>query len=172
MTICKHCLQYHTEIAKSSPVHEPIYKKISAKQLMTRLTKKTREKRIAIKPASLSKELEIQKKWKLRSQITAKFIANGSSVLDIGAGSMVLRKYLQPNCRYQPCDLYSRCDGCLVADLNNKEFPEGKYDWVVMLGTFQFLKDPAWAIAQCRKVAKYSILIQPHNKLSPTFQEN
>ena len=102
----------------------------------------------------------------LRSQITAKFIANGSSVLDIGAGSMVLRKYLQPNCRYQPCDLYSRCDGCLVADLNNKEFPEGKYDWVVMLGTFQFLKDPAWAVAQCRKVAKYAAF-----SYSPTINE-
>jgi phenylacetate-CoA ligase len=35
-------------------------------------TKKTREKRVAIKPTSLSKELEIQKKWKLRSRF-AKF---------------------------------------------------------------------------------------------------
>ena len=35
-----------------------------SKQLMIRLTKKNQEKRIAIKPTSLSKELEIQKKWK------------------------------------------------------------------------------------------------------------
>lgn len=107
--------------------------------------------------------------WGLRNPLRARMagymIPKGSSVLDLGAGSMVLKEFLRPGCRYQPCDLYSRCPGCLVADLNAGEFPEGDYDWVAMLGVFQFLKDPSWAVSQCRKVGRSAIF-----SYSPTIQ--
>ena len=102
----------------------------------------------------------------LRSQIAGYHIPKGSSVLDIGAGSLVLKRYLRPGCHYQPCDLYSRCAGCLVADLNAGEFPEGRYDWVTMIGVLQFLVDPAWAVEQCHKVARSAIFTY-----SPTIDE-
>jgi len=88
-----------------------------------------------------------------RALLTSQFIAGGQSVLDIGAGTMVLKRFLHKGCRYQPCDLFARSPECLVADLNKKEFPQGRYDWVVMLGVLQYIYDPAWAVEQCLKVA-------------------
>lgn len=105
-------------------------------------------------------------KHPLRSQIAARFIGPGKSVLDLGAGSMVLKKFLPPDCRYQPCDIYPRSPDCLVADLNAQQFPAGHYDWVVMLGVFQFLTDPAWAVAQCRQVAGQAVF-----SYSPTIRD-
>lgn len=105
-------------------------------------------------------------KHPLRARIVAQFIGNRSSVLDLGAGSMVLRQFLRPGCRYQPCDLYPRSPDCLVADLNAGQFPGGRYDWVAMLGVFQFLQDPAWAVRQCRQVAQFAAF-----SYSPTIRE-
>ena len=101
-----------------------------------------------------------------RARMAAFQIPKGSSVLDVGAGSLVLKRFLRPGIRYQPCDLYSRGPGCLVADLNAGEFPTGDFDWVTMLGVLQFLNDPAWAVAQCRLVARSAIF-----SYSPTINE-
>lgn len=98
----------------------------------------------------------------LRSKIAGSAIPPGSSVLDIGAGSMVLKQYLDPSCGYQPCDLYPRTPGCLVADLNRDEFPKGRhYDWAVMLGVLQFLENPGLAASRCREVADNGVFSYP-----------
>ena len=91
-----------------------------------------------------------------RSKLAGQVIPNGSRVLDLGAGTMVLKRYLKEDCIYQPCDLYSRDSNCLEADLNKREFPEGKkYDWVTLIGLFQFLKEPEWVLNKCRDVASH-----------------
>lgn len=105
-----------------------------------------------------------------RSKIAAKHIPRGSRVLDLGAGTMLLKEFLSEDCEYQPCDLFSRCPGCIVADFNKGDFPiEGKYDWVTLIGLFQFLDDPMALLRKCSKISKnmivtYSPLI--HEKLT------
>lgn len=89
-----------------------------------------------------------------RTEIAGREIPDGSSVLDLGAGTMILKKHLKRNCIYQPCDLFFRGENCLVADLNAGEFPQGRaYDWVTLIGLFQFLTHPKEVLLKCREVA-------------------
>lgn len=97
-------------------------------------------------------------KWYLaRARTIARVIPDGARVLDIGAGSMILTRYLSPGCIYQPCDLFRRSDDCLVADLNLGEFPRGRYDWVVMSGLLQYLNRPQWALEKAHDVASRGV---------------
>ena len=94
-----------------------------------------------------------------RSQIAAKHIPRGSRVLDLGAGTMILKEFLSEDCSYQPCDLFSRCPGCIVADFNNGDFPiEDQYDWVTLIGLFQFLEDPMALLRKCSGISKNMIV--------------
>lgn len=81
--------------------------------------------------------------WDERNKIIAKMIPNGSSVLDLGAGSQTLRNYLQ-NCHYQPVDFYKKTPDTLICDFNNGEFPSlmNKFDYVVCSGLFEYIRDP------------------------------
>jgi hypothetical protein len=98
------------------------------------------------------------KKYPARAEVAGEEIPDGASVLDIGAGSMVLSEYLKPGCTYQPCDLLKRTPDCLVANLNRGEFPrERHYDFTVMLGVLMYLSDPEWAIHQCASVSNSAV---------------
>jgi hypothetical protein len=84
--------------------------------------------------------------WDARAQMAARMIPAGQSVLDVGAGAMALKALLAEGCRYTPADVVSRCEGCLVADLNKGEFPAGEYDWVTLLGVLEYVFDVAAAL--------------------------
>lgn len=124
-------------------------------------------------PTDFERWKDVAESWgsknPLRSEIAARHIPPGCWVLDLGAGALVLKKYLHPACRYQPCDLYPRSPDCLVADLNAGQFPPGHYDWVVMLGVFQFLTNPAAVVARCRSVASNAVFsYSPTVNVPPT----
>lgn len=106
----------------------------------------------------------------LRTKIAAEHIPAGSRVLDLGAGTMLLKNFLSEDCHYQPCDLYSRCPECIVADFNKGQFPiKEHYDWVTLIGLFQFLTDPMSLLKKCNKVAAHAIVTYSpiiHSKLT------
>ncbi len=91
--------------------------------------------------------------WDARAELAAQQIGGGQSVLDIGAGAMTLGRLLPPGSRYTPADVVKRREGCLVADLNRREFPDGTYDWVTFLGVLEYVHDVPWALERAAQAA-------------------
>lgn len=78
-----------------------------------------------------------------RNRLIAAFVPDGSSVLDLGAGTQQLRRFLPPGCEYQPCDLVER-ENVLGCDFNAGRFPDvrQRYDVLVVSGVLEFVRDP------------------------------
>jgi len=96
--------------------------------------------------------------WDSRAAMAAEWIADGSRVLDVGAGAMALGSLLAPRCIYQPADVVERRPGCFVADLNRREFPPGAYDFVTFLGVLEYVHDIDWALERAREAAPRMIV--------------
>jgi len=89
--------------------------------------------------------------WHDRSQIIAKHIPTGSTVLDIGAGAQTLEQYLTPECEYQPCDIIAGLD-VLFCDFNTGDWSaiEQTYDYVVCAGVLEYVENlPAFLKTVC-----------------------
>jgi hypothetical protein len=78
-----------------------------------------------------------------RNRLIARSIPAASSVLDLGAGTQLLRQFLPEDCDYQPCDLGGG-PGVLRCDFNAGEYPAvtHRYDVLVASGLLEFLRDP------------------------------
>jgi hypothetical protein len=96
--------------------------------------------------------------WDARAAMAAEWIPGDSRVLDIGAGAMALGGLLARGCVYQPADVVERRPGCLVVDLNRREFPQGRYDWVTFLGVLEYVHDIAWALDRAAEAASRMIV--------------
>jgi hypothetical protein len=103
--------------------------------------------------ARWSQPVNLATQWDSRAQRAAAFIPAGARVLDLGCGMMALRQALKPGCTYTPADIVAREPGCLVIDLNKREFPAGQYDWVTFLGVLEYIHDAGWPLRQARTVA-------------------
>lgn len=96
--------------------------------------------------------------WDSRAAMAARFIAPGSSVLDLGCGAMTLGQYLDSTCQYYPADVVERIPGAFVVDLNAKQFPPGSYDVITLLGVLEYVHDVPWVLDQVRKVSRSLIV--------------
>lgn len=105
-----------------------------------------------------SVEANLLPAWRTRSEIAARLIPPGLSVLDLGAGRMALRDLLPPSNSYVPADLVARSDDCLVVNLNQGELPTGHYDVVVVLGVLEYMRDPMWLLRSTARVASRLVL--------------
>ena len=85
----------------------------------------------------------IRPKWDERNASLGALITPGSSVLDLGAGTLSLRTHLPPGCTYQPVDLIER-PGVIYADFNRGHYPhlEQRYDFVVCSGVLEYIHEP------------------------------
>ncbi len=88
-----------------------------------------------------------------RAQAAARYIAAGDKLLDLGSGQMRLRELLGPEASYSSADLVPWAPETLGVDLNQGQFPEGRYDQVALLEVLEFLHDPAWVLDQARRAA-------------------
>jgi hypothetical protein len=80
--------------------------------------------------------------WDPRTEQIARLIRPGASVLEFGAGRMVLKKYLAAGCTYTPSDLVARADGMIVCDLNAPELPVFlPHDVAVFSGVLEYIND-------------------------------
>lgn len=66
---------------------------------------------------------------------------------------MALRAHLAPNCTYFPADVVARSPDCQVVDLNSRQFPSGRYDYVTLLGVLEYIHDCPWVLTQIRNAA-------------------
>ncbi len=102
--------------------------------------------------------------WEGRTEQMAKLIPANFSVLEFGAGRMVLRKWLPPGCIYTPSDLVDRGEGTIVCDLNFGNLPTfNTHDIAVFSGVLEYVNDiPQLAIhlskSVCSILASYATL--------------
>lgn len=94
-----------------------------------------------------------------RAVAAAQVIQAGCSVLDLGAGAQALRSALPPGCSYMSADLMARSDACQIVDLNQGQFPGGRYDVVALLEVLEYLHDPAMVLRHSRQAASKLVLI-------------
>lgn len=87
-------------------------------------------------------DARLHPEWETRCAALARWIPPGSSVLDLGAGRMALRRYLPPGCVYVPVDYLPRSVTTLVCDLNAKR-PASlpRSDVVVASGILEYVLD-------------------------------
>ena len=106
----------------------------------------------------------IHSAWEGRTEQMAKLIPANFSVLEFGAGRMVLKKWLPPGCTYTPTDLVDRGEGTIVCDLNSGNLPTFKtHDIAVFSGVLEYVNDiPQLAIhlskSVCSILASYATL--------------
>lgn len=89
----------------------------------------------------------------------ARFIKPGSSVLDMGCGTMALKKYLPSGCTYQSCDVAPREATTIVCDFNKNEYPSVKiYDYVFCSGVLEYIHDVPAFLQELRKYSDTLIM--------------
>jgi hypothetical protein len=109
----------------------------------------------------------LNESWDARTALLAKFIAPGTSVLEFGAGRLVLPQYLPPDCTYTPSDLVDRGPGTLVCDLNAVQLmPFPPHDVAVFSGVLEYIHDLERLVGQlacaCTMVvASYAVTDYP-----------
>ena len=77
----------------------------------------TREARQKFEPVMILWS-DFGEQWPVRATAAAAWLADASSVTDLGCGTMSLERYLRPEQRYVPVDLLPRDERTLVLDLN------------------------------------------------------
>ena len=84
----------------------------------------------------------LSKDWDGRTGKIATLIEEGSSVIEFGAGRLVLQKNLPMGCTYTPSDIVDRGQGTIVCDLNSKHLPEFQaYDVAVFSGVLEYVNN-------------------------------
>ncbi len=87
-------------------------------------------------PSSLSPD------WDSRNELIAPLVPPNASVIEFGAGRMVLRGLLPAGCKYTPSDVVGRGPGTLVIDLNARELPAiPPHDVAVFSGVLEYIFD-------------------------------
>jgi len=104
--------------------------------------------------------------WDGRNVQIAKLIRTDSSVLDIGAGNMTLRRHLASCRRYVPMDCVPTAPETAVVDLNSNDPPvfEDRFDYSVLSGVLEHLDCPeralSWASTWGREVVFSYALVE------------
>jgi len=98
--------------------------------------------------------------WDERNIIIARFIPEGSSVLDLGAGAQTLRKHLKPGCVYQPCDIVKSSPDVLFCDFNRDIYPDPgrRFDVAVCSGLLEYVRKPRQFIPRIAAMADRLLL--------------
>ena len=79
----------------------------------------------------------LKKSWGSRTIEMSKFITPNSTIIEFGAGRMVLKNHLPEACSYTPSDIVDRGPGTIVIDLNNSDLP--KFDNMIIACLVAFL---------------------------------
>jgi 2-polyprenyl-3-methyl-5-hydroxy-6-metoxy-1,4-benzoquinol methylase len=92
--------------------------------------------------------------WDERTTILASYIKPNTTILEFGAGRLILEKHLPKGCTYHNSDIVKRNASTLVIDLN-KEMPElPKVDVIVFSGVLEYVKDVEYVLRHCMKFSQ------------------
>lgn len=103
--------------------------------------------------------------FKDRAKIISGFVNwdDCHSVLDLGSGAMLIRKYLASHTNYFPVDFIPYAPEVAVCNLDNHEFPVFDnstltIDYVILSGTIELVRDWKWLLNKSGEVS-HRILI-------------
>ena len=96
--------------------------------------------------------------WAERGQIAAKFIHDGSRVLEIGTGVGAFRGLIAHRCHYTGADLEPLDDKTRALDLDHDPLPDGTWDTIVLLGVLEYLYFPVEALKKIANAAPNLVL--------------
>ena len=84
----------------------------------------------------------LSKSWDSRTIQIAKLIEPETSVIEFGAGRLVLKAALNESCSYTPSDIVNRGEGTIICDLNEEVLPLFQaYDVAVFSGVLEYIND-------------------------------
>ena len=87
-------------------------------------------------------EKNLSPSWDSRTKQIAKLIDARTSVIEFGAGRLILKASLPDGCTYTPSDLVDRGHGTIVCDLNSDALPQLQtYDIAVFSGVLEYVND-------------------------------
>lgn len=95
--------------------------------------------------------------WELRVAQLAAFIPEKCVVMDLGCGTMTLKKYLDKQ-EYLPVDYKSRGPDTIICNFNNYEFPSEKADVYFISGCLEYINDPEWFLKKCSQAESKLLL--------------
>ena len=95
---------------------------------------------------------ELSPDWDSRTEIMAKYIPENASIIEFGAGRLVLKSFLPKGCTYTPSDIVDRGEGTKVIDLNRHPLPEiDNYDYAVFSGVLEYINNVPLIISHFSK---------------------
>lgn len=106
-----------------------------------------------------------------RSAVAAQFIKPNTSVLDMGCGMMLIREHLPENVSYIGYDIVAELPETHLIDLDAHEFPEGQWDYVILLGVLPWIKERAWTLDAARKAGKFLIVTRKDDRFDAEIEK-
>ena len=98
--------------------------------------------------------------WRRRIELMAGFVPSSArSILDVGCGRMWLREYLPATCEYRGLDYVCRGEGCIVCDLNRREFPAGSVDVVFISGCLEYVEEYRWFLRTVAERSRMRVIL-------------
>jgi len=91
-------------------------------------------------------------------------VPGDSSVVDLGAGGMNLRKLIPQHTAYFPVDFKRRCNETVVCDFNKREFPDINADVYVLCAMLYYIEDPTWLLEKVASFASKKIIVALNDK--------
>jgi FkbM family methyltransferase len=96
-----------------------------------------------------------------RAAAAARLLPATGAILDIGAGTMELRKHLPKGAGYQPLDLTPTAASTIVMDLNRGHFPAGRCAAAAALHLLCYIHDPNALLARIGQATDRLVLSYP-----------
>lgn len=96
--------------------------------------------------------------WEKRSQKMKKLIPSDvKSILDVGCGEGLIRKYLSKDIKYYGLDYCKRENVDFVCDINREMLPDIKVDMILMAGVIEYFENVGRFLSQIKNV-KYILV--------------
>jgi hypothetical protein len=98
--------------------------------------------------------------WDDRTIYMSNFITQNSTILDVGCGNQILKRYLPTSCNYIPVDLYKRTSDTIVVNLNNKIKIKNliPIDYTFFSGVLEYVNDLEYVIKYFKSHSQFIIL--------------
>lgn len=111
--------------------------------------------------------------WIDRTRLMRQWITDDiKSVIDLGAGGMLLKNMLPSDTIYYPVDYVSRCSETIVCDFNKKEFPDVKADCCYCGGILEYVEDADWFIEKIKETGCKKFLLSYSIKINGQTRES
>jgi hypothetical protein len=110
--------------------------------------------------------------FEIRSRYVARMIGDDvRTVVDLGAGKMLVKSFLSDNTQYIPVDYKAKCAETVVCDFNLQQFPKLKdVDCMLLVGVLDWINNPEWLLkSACVALRRGGVLIVM--ALQPNFED-